>query len=626
MAYENIKGITIQIGGDTTGLDKALGSMNSQLSKTQANLKDVNRALKLDPSNTELLEQKQKLLGDAVKQTEEKVNKLREAQKQAAEQLANGDIGQEQYDALTREIVKAEAELKKARKAADDFSVGMEKAKVAVSKVGDAAQEVAEKTRGLSMAAGGALTAIGGLALKSAKSADELNTLSKQTGISTDELQKMQYASELVDVSVESMTGAMAKMKKQMASGDEGADIFAKLGVSVRDADGALRDSNTVFYEVLTALSQVENETERDTLAMEVFGRSADQLAGIVDDGGAALKAYGDEAENLGIILDTETLQGLNDVNDTIDKLKAQAGAELAKAGASALEALTPVLETVIEKLSSLFEWIGNLDESQMETIITILAVVASISPIAGIIASICGAIGSFLTIWPQVQAVGAAIKAFALANPMALVVAAVILLGTIVAANWDKIRPILEAAWEKVKTVFDNIKTKIETAMQAVKGVFETVKTAILGVWDGLVNGIKSKINAIIGLFNKLITKVNGLANKANGVLGYLGVTVPTIPQIPYLAKGGVLTSGSAVVGEAGPELLTMSNGAAQVQPLTNTTNTYNTYNQTSRQPVLINLLLDGMVAAKALYDPLQTVGTQRGPQYVTAGGQNGK
>lgn len=615
----NIKGITIEIGGDTTGLDKALKGVNSQAKSAQQELKEVNKALKLDPGNVELLEQKQRALADAVSATSEKLDLLKEAQKQAADQLARGEIGQEQYDALTREIVKTEAELKKATKEADNFSVTLEKAKTSLNKVGSAAETVAQKTKGLSTAAGGALAAIGGLALKSAASADELNTLSKQTGITTDDLQKMQYAADLVDVSVENITGAMTKMKKGMAEGDFGKAAFETLGVSVRDASGELRNSNEVFYEVLQALSQIPNETERDTIAMEIFGKSADQLAGIIDDGGAALKAYGDEAENLGLILDTETLTSLNDVNDTIDKLKAQAGAELAKAGAEALEALTPVLETVIDKLSQLFEWIGNLDQSQMETIITILAVVAAISPIAGIIASICGAITSFLTIWPQVQAVGAAIKAFALANPMALVVAAVILLGTIIAANWDKIKPILEAAWQKVKTVFDAIAEKIQSAMDKVKAAFEVVKGIVLGIWDGIVNGIKSKINVIIGFMNKLISKINGVAQKANGFLGTIGVNIPTIAQIPYLAEGGVVSAGSAVVGEAGAELLTMKNGQAHVQPLATTTNTYNTYNQTSRQPVQINLVLDGMVAAKALYDPLKAVRVQRGPAFVT-------
>lgn len=613
-----IKGITIEIGGDTTGLDKALKGVNANAKETQNTLRDVNKALKLDPGNIELLEQKQKALADAVKNTADKLDMLKEAQKQAADQLARGEIGQEQYDALTREIVKTEAELKKATKEADNFSVGLEQAKNALNKVGSAAQTVADKTRGLSTAATGLLGAVGGLALKTAKSADELNTLSKQTGITTDDLQKMQYAADLVDVSVENITGAMAKMKKGMAEGDFGKAAFETLGVSVRDTSGALRDSNEVFYEVLTALSQIPNETERDTIAMDIFGKSADQLAGIIDDGGAALQQYGAEAENLGLILDTETLQGLNDVNDTIDQLKAQAGAELAKAGAEALQALTPVLETVIEKLSQLFEWIGSLDESQMQAILTIAAVVAAISPIAGIIATISGAITAFLQIWPQVQAVAAGIKAFALANPLALVVAAVIALGAIVVTNWDKIRPILEAAWQKVKDVFGKISEKVTAVTDKIKSAFETVRDTLTGIWDSIVDTAKSKINAIITLVNSLIMKINGLGLKANSLLGAIGVSIPQIPQIPLLAQGGDVYKGSAIVGDAGPEVLTMKNGHAEVRPLSQTTNTYNTYNNTSQRPLDITLDIDAMKLARILYEPMKQVEKQYGPSFV--------
>ena len=593
----NIKGITIQIGGDTTGLDKALKGVNGEISKTQSNLKEVNKALKLDPSNTELLEQKQRLLGDAVKATSEKLETLKEAQEQALDQLAKGEIGQEQYDALTREITKTEAELKKAKQAAEEFSVGMEKAKVAVDKVGSAAESVATKTKGLSTAAGGLITAIGALAYKTAQSADELNTLSQQTGISTDDLQRMAYAADLVDVSVDNITGAMSKMKKQMAGSGE---VFDTLGVAVRDANGEMRDSTDVFYDVLEALAAIPNETERDTVAMQVFGKSADQLAGIVDDGGAKLKELGVEAENLGLILDEDTLTSLNEVNDTIDKLKAQAGAELAKAGAEALEALTPVLEIVIEKLGQLFEWIGSLDESQMQTILTIAAVIAAISPIAGIIATICGAISSFLTIWPSVQAAGAAVKAFAAANPALLIMTAIAALAALIIANWDKIRPILDAIWQKVTTVFESIK-------KTVVGVFEAIKTSI-----------KSKINAILGLINALIAKVNIISSKANGLLSAIGISIPQIPEIPLLANGGVLNSGSAIVGEIGPELLTMRNGAAQVQPLTTSTTTINNINNTSQRPIQIDLVCDGITLAKAMYKPMQQVGKQYGPALV--------
>ena len=106
-----IKGITVEIGGDTTGLDKALRTVNSSIKNTQSALKDVQRLLKLDPTNTELLAQKQRLLKEAVASTSEKLEALKEAQKQAKQQLENGDLGQDKYDALQREIIETEEEL-----------------------------------------------------------------------------------------------------------------------------------------------------------------------------------------------------------------------------------------------------------------------------------------------------------------------------------------------------------------------------------------------------------------------------------------------------------------------------------------------------------------------------------
>ena len=132
--------------------------------------------------------------------------------------------------------------------------------------------------------------------------------------------------------------------------------------------------------------------------------------------------------------------------------------------------------------------------------------------------------------------------------------------------------------------------------------------------------DAVKEKINAVIDFVNKDIEAINKLIAKINdSALGkFFGINIGSIGTLPALAGGGSLASGSALVGENGPELLSMSNGRANVQPLQTTTNTYNTINQTSRQPVQINLVLDGMVAARALYDPLRTVSGQRGPSFV--------
>lgn len=122
---DRIKGITVVIGGDTTGLSKALSGVNKEISSTQKQLKDVERLLKLDPGNTELLAQKQRLLNDAVDQTKTKLNALQDAEKQVQQQFERGEVSQEQYDSLKREIISTETELKKAEKAAYDLQEQM---------------------------------------------------------------------------------------------------------------------------------------------------------------------------------------------------------------------------------------------------------------------------------------------------------------------------------------------------------------------------------------------------------------------------------------------------------------------------------------------------------------------
>ena len=128
-----IKGITVEIGGDTTKLSKALEGVNKNIKNTQTQLKDVQKLLKLDPTNTELLSQKHKLLADAVTATKEKLETLKTAAEQANQALANGDISQEQYDALQREIIETEQELQNLQREA-------EASRTALAKLGQAGE------------------------------------------------------------------------------------------------------------------------------------------------------------------------------------------------------------------------------------------------------------------------------------------------------------------------------------------------------------------------------------------------------------------------------------------------------------------------------------------------------
>ena len=119
----NIKGITISIGGETTGLQKALGDVNKKTKDIQSELKQVERLLKLDPKNVELLSQKQRLLAEAVANSKEKLDRLKTAQEQVNEQFKKGEISEEQYRAFQREVVKAEQELNKFEKQLKETAV-----------------------------------------------------------------------------------------------------------------------------------------------------------------------------------------------------------------------------------------------------------------------------------------------------------------------------------------------------------------------------------------------------------------------------------------------------------------------------------------------------------------------
>ena len=615
---EKIRGITIELGGDASGLEQALKGVNKEVKNTQAQLKDVERLLKLDPKNTELLAQKQKLLGDQIKNTNEKLKKLKEAQ---ATMDKNGvDKNSDQYMALQREIISTEREVKNLEAASQETANAMSKVAQVADKVSQGAQKVADKTKAISAAAGGALTALAGLGIKAAKDADELVTLAKQTGFSTDELQKFKYASELVDVSMSDITGAASKLKKSVAGDSK---ELAQLGVKTKNADGTFRDINEIFYDTLSALGGIQNETERDTLAMAIFGRGADSLAGIIDDGGAALKAYGQEAEDMGLILSGDTLNSLNKTNDALDKLKAQASARLAETGAKALEVLTPVLEKVLGLLSGLLERIGQLTPAQMETIMKILAVVAAISPLASAIAKVSGLVAKIPTL---ISTVGTALS-WLMANPIALVIGAIVGLVALIAAKGDEIQAYLQqfddwlqnifakdwtevfgpvlggvinGFFDIVKSMWDNTKLVLDGIIDFIRGVFtgdwERVWTGVKEIFGGIADSLllvfKAPLNGIISLINKAIDKFNGMIEKINKIPG---INVGTIGKIPMLANGGVLAQGSAIVGEAGPELLSMDKGKAVVQPLTN--------GSSAAAPIYLTVqsVLDGRVIAES-------------------------
>ena len=274
-------------------------------------------------------------------------------------------------DNMSGGLVKAAQNAKKSGKAIDSSMISATRSVVAFKNKSVAALQDYAKKAGAAIVAGTTAVATGlsALTLKSALAADDLNTLAKQSGFSTADIQKWQYASDLIDVSIDDIVKSAAKMKKNMIStSSTTVDAWNQLGIKVKDSNGHLRNSTTVFYETLTALSKVQNETERDTLAMTLFGKSADSLAGIVDDGGAALQELAGKAEKAGVIMSQDTLDSANALNDKVDTLKATVKGFAGKVGSELAGRASKALDVVGSHFSKAFntspmDWLnGKLD------------------------------------------------------------------------------------------------------------------------------------------------------------------------------------------------------------------------------------------------------------------------
>ena len=258
-----IAGITVEIGGDTTKLSTALKSVNTEIRSTQQQLKDVNSLLKLDPGNTELLVQKQKLLRDAVAETKEKLEALKAAAEQANEKLANGEISQAQYDALQREIIETEQKLKSLEDQAGKSEVAIQK----IAQAGEGFKKLGDNISGVGTTLTKTVTAgVAGLGTAAVKTAADFDSAMSQvsavSGATGDEFDALRDKAREMG----------AKTKFSAAEAAEAMNYMAMAGWKTSDMLSGIEGIMN-----LTAASGEDLATTSDivTDALTAFGLSA---------------------------------------------------------------------------------------------------------------------------------------------------------------------------------------------------------------------------------------------------------------------------------------------------------------------------------------------------------------
>lgn len=266
-------------------------------------------------------------------------------------------------------------------------------------------QAAVDKLGQFSASGAAAVTVVGGLVgalakstMDMSKTADDLLTLSTQTSLTTDQLQEFEYASELVDVSTDTLRGSLVKLTNNMQTAATGtgsaAEAFKKLHVKVSDSSGKLKDNYEVFLKTIDALGKMKNETERDALAMDIFGRSATDLNPLIEAGSGRLKELAEQAHEVGYVVDNEMLQSFGELDDAMQKLDKQGDA----VKRSFAEALLPIITAFAEALNAIPTPVLTAVISITSIATVVLLVVKAIKELQGPAGTVKSMIGSVMS------------------------------------------------------------------------------------------------------------------------------------------------------------------------------------------------------------------------------------
>lgn len=625
-----IKGITIEIEGKTSPLVKSLQDVETQIKKDDTALKNLEKALELDPTNVDLLSAREAVLADKTEAVTSKMEILQQVQQDALtdlpedSQLTAAQMAEleaaiattgSQLEELSGEAGDAGADLEETGASAEEAGEEAESAGAGFEDLGEAAEVAGEvavaameavvtAAAAVATAAVAAGTAIG-TALVTATTdtaalADELLTLSSTTSLSTDTLQELNYAAELLDVETSTISGSMTKLLSNMDSAADGsstaAEKFDELGISIYDAQGNLRSTEDVFWEAIDVLGEIDNETERDAAAMELFGRSAKELNPLIEAGSDAFADLADEAHEVGYVMDGETLDAFGALDDNMQRLTNTAQAVENSFGQVLLPLLTDMsgdavellgefsgalagAEGDIDSIGSIIEQFApqavSLVETYIPQILTIvestinalLPAIVSIAPslistISSLLVTLAGSISenseTFVTAFSELFE---AVATSALEILPVLVPVAIGLIETLVSTLLDpgNLELLINSALELVMSLADSLTDEGNLML-----IINAASTLILSLLGGLTSAlpvlIPAALNAILTIVDTLLSSgalgdiisaaATLIITLASSLIDYLPELIARLPEIIV----GIV---SFLTGDALPEII---------------------------------------------------------------------
>lgn len=374
---------------------------------------------------------------------------------------------------------------------------------------------------GLGSAAAAGAAALVGVASKAAESSKEISVMSERIGFSSDAYQEWAYIAQQCGSNMDTLQGGITDLAEKMDDArtgtGEAAEIFQKLGISVVDANGNLRDQQSVFEETIAALQGMENATERQALATKLMSTTGEELLPLLNGQIGTIDELKNSAHELGLVMSEETIGAGTEFANSLEQVKSMFNTMVTQIGTAVMPIIQQLLEVVMENMPLIQAVFGEVFTFVGEIVEMAMAVIQALMPVIEVVFNGVGEL-------------------------------------------WEStLKPILSNIIEFVTNVFSG----------NFEGAFKNLVAIVKKIWDGLVAIVKAPINDVIRLINGFIDGINNI-KIPDWVPGVGGKGI-SIPNIPLLAKGGsVNTSGAAIIGEAGPELLELPAGA-RVTPLSN-------------------------------------------------------
>lgn len=489
MANNRIKGITIEIGGDTTDLQKSLKVVDSALKSTQSNLKDINRLLKLDPSNVDLLKQKQDNLKNAITDTKDRLKVLKDAYKEL-----DGKEGLEakaQQEALKREIIETEQNLKSLKEQYRDFgSVAKQQLQEVGSQMKEVGGKISDTGKDLSMKLTAPIVALGTVGVNYNAQMEQYQTMFTTLTGSAEEADMV--ISQLQEDAQKSPfdSASLIKANQYLISAGVSADDARQDILNLGNAISATGGGSAELERMSANLQQIKNVGKASAQDIKQFANAGINIYGLLAEATGKnieevkemdvtyeelTKAFAMASSEGGkyygaMEAQSQTLNGsLSNTKESIQML-------LGEITKSAM----PIIVKVLQKIQEIITWLSSLDEGTKQTILIIGAVLAALGPLLMIIGTIISTLGTLVT------GIGA------LFSPLGLLVAAitaVIAIGVALYKNWDTIKQkgseLLTSIKDKFTQIKNTITEKINGARDAVKNAIDRIKSFFNFSWS---------------------------------------------------------------------------------------------------------------------------------------------